>query len=113
MPRTKITPQVAGSGGLAPNFEAANVDGNSFPLRPGRALRIKNTHTAAQNVALITPGTVDGLPIGDRTISVPATSGDVTIGLGRGDAYRQTDGQVHVDYPGGVTGLAAAVVDIP
>lgn len=113
MPRTQITAQAVTSAGLAPATEPANVDGNSYRLYPGRALRIRNTHTAPQNVSLVTPGTADGLAIGDRTVAIPATTGDVTIGLGRGDAYRQADGQVHVDYPGGVTGLSVAVIDVP
>jgi hypothetical protein len=113
MPRTTITPQVVGSAGLAANFEPANVDGQSYTLRNGRLLEIKNTHTAAQNVEIPTPGTVDGIAIPERTYSVPATTGHLRVALGRGDAYRQTDGQALVNFPGGVTGLTVAVVDVP
>jgi hypothetical protein len=110
MPRTKITPQPAGSGGLAPNFEAANVDGNSYVLRPGRALRVKNGSAAGVNVTVPTPGTVDGLAVAERVVAV-AAGADVTIGLGRGDAYRQSDGQAHVDYDA-VASVTVAVVDV-
>lgn len=112
MPRTAITPQAAGSSGLSPNFEAANVDGNSFAVRPGRLLEVKNTSAAAVNVTIPTPGTVDGLAIADRVVAVPATTGHVRIALGKGDVYRQTDGAALVDYAA-VAGVTVAVVDVP
>jgi hypothetical protein len=111
MPRTKITPQSAGSAGLVPNFEAANVDGNSYPLRHGRALRVKNGSAGSINVTVPTPGTVDGLAIEQRIVPVVAGA-DATIALGRGDAYRQADGQAHIDYSA-VDSVTVAVVDVP
>lgn len=111
MPRTAITAQQATSAGLVPNFEPANVDGNSFTLRQARALRVKNGSAASVNVTLPTPGTVDGLAIDNRVIAV-AAGADMVIGLGRGDAYRQTDGTVHVDYSA-VTTVTVAVLDLP
>ncbi|RBY82681.1 hypothetical protein [Blastococcus sp. TF02A-26] len=111
MARTAITPQVATPAGLTPAFEPANVDGNSFVLRQARALRIKNGSGVSINVTLPTPGTVDGLAIADRVVAVPAGA-DMLIGLSRGDAYRQTDGSVYVDYSA-VASVTVAVLDIP
>lgn len=112
MARTPITAQVATSAGLTPTFEAANTDGNSYVLRQGRVLRVKNASAAAITVTLPTPGTVDGLAIPERTVNVPATSGDVLIALGKGDAYRQSDGTVLVDYSA-VASVTVAVIDVP
>lgn len=111
MPRTKITAQQASSAGLSPAFEPANVDGNAYELRQARALRIRNGSAAAVNVTLPTPGTVDGLTIADRVIAVPAGA-DTVIALGRGDAYRQPDGTVNVDYSA-VASVTVAVLDVP
>lgn len=110
--RTEITAQTATSAGLSPAFEPANVDGNSYVLRKGRLLRVKNSSGSPVDVTLPTPGTVDDLAVADRTVTVPATTGDVHIGLGRGDAYRQSDGRAYVDYSA-VTGVTVAVVDVP
>lgn len=111
MARTAITAQVATPAGLAPAFEPANVDGNSFVLRQSRALRVKNGSGASVNVTIPTPGTVDGLAIADRVVAV-AAGADMLIGLGRGDVYRQTDGSVYVDYSA-VTSVTVAVIDVP
>lgn len=109
--RTAITAQQVTSAGLAPAFEPANVDGNSYVLRQARALRVKNGSAAAVNVTLPTPGTVDGLAIADRVVAVPAGA-DMVIGLGRGDVHRQPDGTVHVDYSA-VASVTVAVLDFP
>lgn len=111
MPRTAITPQRATSAGLAPAYEAANGLGNSFPLVAGRALHVKNASAAAVTVTVPTPGTVDGLAIADRTISV-AAGGDQLIGLGTNAAYRQPDGTALVDYSA-VASVTVAVIDVP
>jgi hypothetical protein len=114
MPRSALAAQAVTSAGNSPTFDAAvNVDGYSYRLLPGRVLEIKNTHTAAQNVEIPTPGTVDGLAVPERTVSVPATNGHVRIALGTNPAYRQSGGVAHVNFPGGVTGLSVALVDNP
>jgi hypothetical protein len=55
---------------------------------------------------------VDGLAIPDRVVAVPATTGDVLIGLGAGDAYRQPDGTAFIDYSA-VTSVTVAVIQAP
>jgi hypothetical protein len=112
MPRTLVTPQQVTSAGVSPTFEAANVLGNSVALAYGRCIRVKNASGSAVTVTIPTPGTIDGLAITDRTINVPATTGDVMIALGKGDAYRNTDGTAYIDYSA-VTSVTVAVVDVP
>lgn len=112
MPRTVITPQQITSAGVTPTFEAANVLGNAVVLAYGRCLRVKNGSGSIITVTLPTPGTVDGLAIADRTVSVPATTGDVLIALGRGDAYRQPDATASIDYSA-ITSVTVCVVDVP
>jgi hypothetical protein len=111
VPRTAITPQAASAAGVAVAYEAANVDGNSYGISSRRAIHAKNASAGALTVRVITPGTIQGLAIADRDVSVPAGS-DRLIGIGDSAIYRQSDGTVHVDYPGGVTSLTVAVIEI-
>lgn len=114
MPRTAITPQAATSAGVPVTFEAANVDGNSFVPRRGRALHVRNNSAGAITVTVPTPGTADGLAIGDRTITV-AAGAHATFGPGSAAVaglYAQADGTVHVDYSA-VTTVTVAVIDHP
>lgn len=112
MPRTLVTPQQVTSAGVTPTFEAANALGNAVAPAYGRCIRVKNGSGSAVTVTVPTPGTIDGLAIADRTVTVPATTGDVLIALGRGDAYRQADGTVWLDYSA-VTSVTVAVTDVP
>ena len=79
-------------------------------------LWVKNASGGAITVTIDTPGTVNGLTVGDRTVSVPATTGERLIPLtvaGRNVAeYQQTTGVVNVDYSG-VTSLTVAAVKLP
>lgn len=43
-------------------------------------LHFKKTGAGACTATIKTPGTVDGLAVSDRTVNVPATTGDVFIG---------------------------------
>ncbi len=89
MARTAITPQAVTPAGFAVTYEAANVDGHSVTLGPIRVLHVKNASAAAVTVTLPTPGTVGGLAIDERAISVPA-GGDRFALLD--EVLRQPDG---------------------
>lgn len=114
MPRTAVTPQAGSSVGGTITFEAANVLGNSFVPRRGRALHVKNGSGSTITVTVPTPATADGLAIPDRTISVAAGAHAVfapgsssVTGL-----YAQTAGEINVDYSA-VTTVTVAVIDQP
>lgn len=112
MARTQITPQAATSAGLAVAFEPANVEGNSFAPKRGRALVVRNGSGSSITVTLPTPATADGLAIADRTVTL-AAGAQAHVGLGaQGGIYAQTTGLVHVDYSV-VTTVTVAVVDTP
>jgi hypothetical protein len=110
VPRTAIAQQTITSAGLAPTYEAANVDGNSFSLVQGRIFHVKNGSAAAVTVTFPTPQTVDGLDVAERAVSVPA-AGERFVSLGTAGAYRQTGGVAHVDYSA-VTSVTVAVFDV-
>jgi hypothetical protein len=82
MARSALAVQTMDSTGLTPSFTAADAAGSTFEPKIGRFLRVKNASGSPINVTLTTPGSVDGLAIPDRVVAVPATTGDVLIGLG-------------------------------
>lgn len=67
-----LTTQTITAGGLSPAYAAAGGSGDK--LKPGRTtfLHVKNGDVASMTVTLATPGTVDGLAIADRTVTVDA-----------------------------------------
>lgn len=107
MAMTALTIQEIEPTGIAPSFGAANVDGHSL-ANDGRVfVELKNSGTI--KVATIdTPQTVGGLAVAQRTVSIPATTGDVIIGPFKpASLYNQADGTVHITFDA-VAGLTVA-----
>lgn len=106
-----LTTKVVPNTGLSPTYDPAAAAGDKCATGSGVVLHVKNAHTAAQDVVLVTPQTVDGLAVADRTISIPATSGSVFIPVP--DLYRNpSDGLCSLTYPLGVTALTVAVLRV-
>lgn len=77
---------------------AANTDGYSFVNNGKRFFLLENSNAATRTVTIATPGTVDGnLAIGDRTVTVPATTGRAQCGP-FGPEYTQPDGTVLITF---------------
>lgn len=107
MAETAITPQNVAVTGTTITFESANVDGNSIDMSSGpKILHAKNTNAATRTITLVTSGTVGGLAIADRTVVIPATTGDKEIRLD--NVVKGSDGICHITYDA-VTGLTVAV----
>lgn len=109
MPRTDVTVQEVPNGGLTRTFAApaAAVDGNMYPADGKCWLEVKNTGTQ-KTLTIQTPGTVDGLAIADRAITIPATTGDVTVPPLPPSQYAQADGKTYVDLDV-ITGVTICV----
>jgi hypothetical protein len=82
-----LTPLQAVRGGLTNVFTASGaspllnvVDTFVFNNTGHEVLQFRKTGAGACTVTITTPNTVDGLAIADRTNTVPATTGDVTLG---------------------------------
>lgn len=58
--------------GLAVNLAPASAGGDQAATGDGVMLVVKNGDASAHTVTLVTPGTVDGLAIADRPVSVAA-----------------------------------------
>ncbi|WP_151898275.1 MULTISPECIES: hypothetical protein [unclassified Streptomyces] len=68
-----LTVQTIGAGGLSPTYAAADVAGDK--LKPGRTtfLHVINADASPITVTIATPGTVSGLAIADRAVTVDAS----------------------------------------
>lgn len=101
MSRTALTVQVISRSGLAPSFAAANTDGHAVPNDGRMFVHVKNASGSAVTVTIQTPGTVDGMAVADRTVSVAATTGERMIGPFPPSQYNQIAadvGSIYVDF---------------
>jgi hypothetical protein len=98
--------------GLAPAYGAVSAS-DTFQPGPATFLHVKNTGGSPDTVTLVTPGNaISDVPIGDPTVSVPATTGDRMIGPIPGGIFADpTTGLVTVTHSF-TTGVTIAVVDV-
>lgn len=110
MARTVLTAQPATDAGLTPTYVAADAaNGMTYRLVPHRILHVLNGSGSALTVTINTPGTVNGLAIADRTITV-AAGAPAFIALGSDAPYAQADGTCYVDFSS-ATSITVAVID--
>lgn len=95
MARTDLTPQDVTLTGLNPTFTAANVDGHRVVAPHGVWVHVKNDDASPITVTLPTPGTVEGLAVDDRTVTVPAGGERL---FKASDAVRDLSGAMLVDF---------------
>jgi len=82
---------------------AANADGNFFHNDGHTFLYVKNAHTSSWVLTFDTPGSVDGLAVAQRTVTV-VNATEVLIGPFPANVYNDANARVQVTY-GGVTAL--------
>lgn len=109
MPRTDFTVLQIVRTGLTAAYTAADGTNQNAFANDGRTyLHVKNGGGGSINVTIDTPGSVDGLAVGNLVVAVPA-AGEKIIGPFPTNIYNQTDGKVYVDWSG-VTSVTAAAV---
>ena len=99
MPRTLIPTNTIIRDGIAPALTAGDTANGMYFVNDGRTfLYVLDVAAGVANFTFVTPGTVDTLAIGDRTVqvAVDATEG-MFIGPFPPNIYNQSDGTVHVD----------------
>lgn len=77
MARTRIAPVALSRDGIAPAAEQNGdpVNGHVVPNSGRTMIEVRNADAAgAHQVTFITPGVVDGQPVGDRLESIPAST---------------------------------------
>lgn len=67
-----LSAQRVATSGTAPTYSAASAGGDTAPVGGGLKLHVSNGSGSAVTVTVVTPGTLDGLSIGDASLSVPA-----------------------------------------
>jgi hypothetical protein len=74
-------------------------------------LHFMKSGAGACTVTISTPGTVDGLAVADRTVTVAATTGDVVIGPFPPDTYNTPGLSTFAGFTvSEVTGLTVAIL---
>ena len=116
MARTELTLQTTTRSGVEATFAAVDdTNGESFDnVGENVLLHVKNGSGGAVVVTITTPGSVDGVALADRTISVPAGEERI-IGpfpnnlYGQADVDNDIDKAVFIDYDTGTTITVAAI----
>lgn len=116
MPAVNLPVQDVTLAGLTPSFTAPTQAGAgggwAFPNTGDQVIRIKNAAGSPVIATLLTPATIGGIAIADPTVSIPATTGDVTIGPFDPSLFNQADGTVIVEIAS-TTSVTAAAVRVP
>lgn len=99
--------------GLAAAYDATMNITDTFLVRnTGRMLlHFKKSGAGACIVTIQTPGNVDGLAIAERTVTIPATTGDKFIGPFPPNIYNDVNGDVKFTLSE-VTGLTVAFMEL-
>lgn len=67
-----LNPQKVTAGGLQPAWSAASGGGDTAPVGTHLLLLVRNDGAGPATVTVTTPGTADGLAVGDAAQTVPA-----------------------------------------
>lgn len=99
MARTALTVNEVDKDGLVITLSSANADGHSMAVDRNAAnyIEVLNGSGSSITVTIPTPGTIGGLAIADRAVSV-AAGARTKISLEDRDLYVQSDGTIHVDF---------------
>jgi hypothetical protein len=96
--------------GAAVSYTAAASGGDTCQTGQGILLLVKNGDSSSHTVTLATPGTVHGLAIADRTVTV-AAGAETAIPV-TGDYRNASTGLASITYDG-VTSVTVAVIRVP
>ncbi|ONI73079.1 hypothetical protein ALI144C_44830 [Actinosynnema sp. ALI-1.44] len=96
-----------------PTFTAATADGHMAANDGLTYLRVKNTDASAKTVTVLIAKTLAGVAAtnGGRQHTVPANTGDVTIGPFPSEYTQPSDGRVWWNYSA-TTGVTVAVLKV-
>lgn len=96
MAEQNVTVQQIARAGLTLSYSAASASDNYKVPNDGRRtfLHFKKSGAGDATITITTPGTVDGLAVADRTVTVPASTGDVMVGPFPAAAYNDADGEI-------------------
>jgi hypothetical protein len=110
MAETRLTPQDLSDQGITPSYTTSLSDSDTYLVNnDGKVfLHFKKTGAGDCDVTIQTPATVHGLAVAERTVTVPATTGDKMIGPFPPSVFN--DGQDVKFTLSEVTDLSVAVI---
>ncbi len=115
MAQLRKEPQAVVRNGLAATYHSDFTVGgsNTYLIRnPGNViLHFKKSGAGNCDVTIITPNAVDGLAVADRTVQIPASTGDRFIGPFPPSIYNNVNGDIEISLSE-VTGLTGAILQI-
>ena len=113
MAQLRKTPEDIVRSGLVATYanDYTVVASNSYLIRNnGKViLHFKKSASVICNLIIITPNTVDGLAVGDRTVAIPADTGDKFIGPFPPSIYNDGNGDMEITLSD-VDGLTGAIL---
>lgn len=113
MAQLRKTPEDVIRSGLAATYHAdfTIVGSNTYIIRNNGKVLLHVKKSASVNCDLIitTPNTVDGLAIGDRTVVIPATTGDKFLGPFPPSIYNDANGDMEISFSD-VDGITGAIL---
>jgi hypothetical protein len=99
MPRTEIPVQTISRAGVVPPAQTDSDEANGMVIvhNDGRIyVEIESTDAGSQTVGFAIPGLVDGEPVDDKTVTVPA--GEIRVaGPWPRRTYNQSDGSLNIN----------------
>ena len=95
MARETLAVQEVVRGGLTAGYTAMEASGVAFANEGRSILHVKNL-TGGATLTVVTPNTVDGLAIADRTVTIPANT-ETFVGPFQPGVYNQSTDVVYVD----------------
>jgi hypothetical protein len=104
-----LATQVVVHAGTAPTYSSAST-ADACATGGGVVLHVLNGGTASRTVTIVTPETVDGLAVTDRTVTVGTAAAGVFIPIT--SLYKDTDGLAHITYDD-ITSVTVAVLRVP
>lgn len=109
-----LTVQQVVATGLQPTYGAANAGGDTVKADDRTFLHVKNTNGATRDVTLVSavPCSAGGTTVHNRTVTVPATTGDVMIPTGPGNQFNDATTQVASITYTAATGVTVAAVRV-
>ncbi len=87
------------------------VGSNTYIIRNnGKVLlHIKKSAAVVCNLIITTPNTVDSLAVADRTVVIPASTGDKFIGPFPPSMYNDANGDIEISFSD-VDGITGAII---
>ncbi|MDX3353893.1 hypothetical protein PV703_11345 [Streptomyces sp. ME01-24h] len=105
-----LTTKVVPLGGAAVTYTSAAGGGDTCQTGAGVLLLVKNGDASSHTVTLVTPGTINGLAIADRQVTV-AAGAEQAIPVSN-DYRSPSTGRASITYDG-VTSVTVAVIRVP